>query len=221
MKYCYEEGQKRTGHVFMGEEITRSARIETLRDTLLEAVPQISADRAMIVTEAYQRYNSETLAELLEKLPITILDGELIVGSVSDKLRCAHIFPEFGLDWLIEELDGNPVRPEKRPGDRYEIAEADENKLREITDYWRNNNHEYRCKAVLPEETHLIREMGVTDSYWLMIGGEGHLTVNLKRVVKEGLSNYMKRAKERLENLDLSEPSEAEQKPFLESVLIQ
>lgn len=106
MKYCYEEGQKRTGHVFMGEEITRSARIETLRDTLLEAVPQISADRAMIVTEAYQRYNSETiyikraktLAELLEKLPITILDGELIVGSVSDKLRCAHIFPEFGLD---------------------------------------------------------------------------------------------------------------------------
>ena len=55
MKYCYEEGQKKTGHVFMGEEITRSARIETLRDTLLEAVPQISADRAMIVTEAYQR----------------------------------------------------------------------------------------------------------------------------------------------------------------------
>lgn len=123
MKYCYEEGQKRTGHMFMGEEITRSARIETLRDTLLEAVPQISADRAMIVTEAYQRYNSETiyikraktLAELLEKLPITILDGELIVGSVSDKLRCAHIFPEFGLDWLIEELDGNQSEPEKRP----------------------------------------------------------------------------------------------------------
>ena len=49
MKYCYEEGQKRTGHVFMGEEITRSARIETLRDTLLEAVPQISADRAITV----------------------------------------------------------------------------------------------------------------------------------------------------------------------------
>ena len=28
MKYCYEEGQKRTGHMFMGEEITRSARCE-------------------------------------------------------------------------------------------------------------------------------------------------------------------------------------------------
>ena len=228
MKYCYEEGQKRTGHMFMGEEITRSARIEAMRDMLLEAVPQISADRASIVTEAYQKYNSETIyikraktfAEILEKLPITILDGELIVGSVNDKLRCAHIFPEFGLDWLIEELDGNPVRPEKRPGDRYEIAEEDESKLREMMNYWRNNNHEYRCKAVLPEETHLIREMGVTDSYWLMIGGEGHLTVNLKRIVREGLKSYMERAKERLEHLDLSEPSEAEQKPFLESVLI-
>ena len=42
MKYCYEEGQKRTGHVFMGEEITRSARIETLR----RAGYRFSADAA-------------------------------------------------------------------------------------------------------------------------------------------------------------------------------
>ena len=68
MKYCYEEGRKRTGHVFMSEEITRSARIETLRDTLLEAVPQISADRAMIVTEAYQKYNRLSILSVQKHL---------------------------------------------------------------------------------------------------------------------------------------------------------
>lgn len=228
MKYCYEDGQKKTGHVFMGEDVTRSARIEAIRNTLLEAVPQISSDRAVLITEAYKKYNNETIyvkrakafAELLEKLPITILDGELIVGSVGDKLRCAHIFPEFGLDWLIEELDGNPMRPEERPGDKYEISPEDESALRSIADYWYNNNHEYRCKAVLPEETEIIRSIGVTDSYWLMIGGEGHLTVNLKRVVREGLEHYIERAKERIEGLDLADPEQAEQKPFLQSVVI-
>lgn len=228
MKFYYKEGKKDTGHIFMGENVTRSARIETMREALLEAVPQISSDRAVLVTEAYRKYNSETIyvkrakafAEILEKLPITILEGELIVGSAGEQLRCAQIFPEFGFDWLIEELDGNPMRPEERPGDKYEISEKDEEALRSIAGYWKNNNHEYRCKAVLPEETHLIREMGVTDSYWLMIGGEGHLTVNLKRVVREGLEGYMQRAKERISRLDLADPDQAAQKPFLESVVI-
>ena len=228
MKYYYKEGTVKTGNIFMGEDVTRSARIESMRERLLEAVPQISSDRAVLITEAYKKYNNETvyvkrakaLAELLEKLPVAILDGELIVGSVSDKLRCAHIFPEFGLDWLIEELDGNPMRPENRPGDKYEISLKDEEALRSIAGYWYNNNHEYRCKAVLPEETHLIREMGVTDSYWLMIGGEGHLTVNLKRVVREGLEQYIERAKSRITELDLADPAQAEQKPFLKSVII-
>ena len=128
MKYYYKEGIVKTGNIFMGEDVTRSARIESMRERLLEAVPQISSDRAVLITEAYKKYNNETvyvkrakaLAELLEKLPVAILDGELIVGSVSDKLRCAHIFPEFGLDWLIEELDGNPNIVQNPLGDTAE-----------------------------------------------------------------------------------------------------
>ena len=90
MKYYYKEGTVKTGNIFMGEDVTRSARIESMRERLLEAVPQISSDRAVLITEAYKKYNNETvyvkrakaLAELLEKLPVAILDGELIVGSI-------------------------------------------------------------------------------------------------------------------------------------------
>lgn len=228
MKFYYADGRKKTNHFYMGEEVTRSQRIEKIRTELLDAVPQISADRAVLITEAYKKYNNETiyvkrakaLEEILQNLPINIMDGEIIVGSASDKLRCAHVFPEFGIDWLIEELDGNPMRPEDRPGDRYEISEEDETALRKIKDYWYKNNHEYRCKAVLPEETELIRKIGVTDSYWLMIGGEGHITVNLHRVIREGLEKFIERAKERIESLDLADPDEAQQKPFLQSVII-
>ena len=78
MKYYYKEGIVKTGNIFMGEDVTRSARIESMRERLLEAVPQISSDRAVLITEAYKKYNNETvyvkrakaLAELLEKLPV-------------------------------------------------------------------------------------------------------------------------------------------------------
>ena len=46
MKFYYEEGEKKTGHIFMGEDVTRSARIEKMRNTLIEAVPEISADHS-------------------------------------------------------------------------------------------------------------------------------------------------------------------------------
>ena len=228
MKFYYADGEKKTGHIFMGEDVTRSARINKMRDMLIEAVPEISSDRAVLLTEAYKKYNAETIyvkrakafADILDNLPIQILDGEIVVGSLGDRLRCAQIFPEFGIDWLIEELDGDPVRPEDRPGDRYVISEKDEKAIREMAPYWINNNHEYRCRAVLPEETWLIKQMGVTDSYWLMIGGEGHLTVNLKRIVREGLNRYIERAKERIESLDLADPEEATRKPFLQSAVI-
>ena len=151
------------------------------------------------MTQAYQKYKSEptvlkrakAFKHILENMQISILDGELIVGSLGVKLRCAPIFPEFGMDWVIEELDGNPVRPEERPGDRYLIDEEDEKVLREIHSFWHGNDHESRCKAMLPKETEIGKKIGVTDSYWLMIGGDGHLTVDLKSIADKGLRDVI------------------------------
>lgn len=163
---------------------------------------------------------AKSFAKILDNMTIFIADGELIVGNLGDRLRCAPIFPEYGINWIIEELDGNPMRPEDRPGDRFEITKDDEANLRWIQEYWRNNTHEDRCKAVLPKESFLISDMGVCNSNWLMIGGEGHLTVDLNRVIREGMFSIIDQAKRRLEALDLSDPEQMQQKPFLESVTI-
>ncbi|WP_082903280.1 glycyl radical protein [Christensenella timonensis] len=228
MKYYEEQGQTDTKHEFLGRPVVRSKRINDLRDLLIDATPQICSDRAKLLTQAYQTYQSEptvlkrakAFRHILENMRISILPGELIVGSLGVKLRCAPIFPEFGMDWVIEELDGNPVRPEQRPGDRYLIDEEDEKVLREIHSFWHGNDHESRCKAMLPKETEIGKKIGVTDSYWLMIGGDGHLTVDLKSVADKGLKDVIARAQKRLAQLDLSEPDAIEQKPFLESVVI-
>lgn len=228
MHYHSAANQTVTGAEFVGNQVTRSARIQTLRERLVDATPQICSDRARLLTESYQSNLSDptpikrakAFAHLLDNMKITMLDGELIVGGQGVKLRTAPIYPEFGMDWLIEELDGKPVRPEKRPGDRYSITDGDEQTLRDLHAFWHGNDHETRCRAVLPEETHLARMVGVVDSYWLMIGGEGHLTVNLAGVVEKGLGDFIARAKARLEELDLSDPEQQQQQSFLRSVVI-
>ncbi|MDR1292319.1 MAG: formate C-acetyltransferase/glycerol dehydratase family glycyl radical enzyme [Clostridiales Family XIII bacterium] len=225
--YEYADSMK-SKHIFMERPVVRSRRIENLRGRLIDAKAQICSDRAKLLTEAYQNNNSDPVvlkrakafAHILDNMKISILDGEIIVGALGTKDRTAPVFPEFGSDWLIEELDGKPMRPEDRPGDRYIIDEEDEKALREINTFWHGNDHESRCLAVLPEETALVREMGVTDSYWLMIGGEGHLVVDIQGVVRKGLKDVIARARARLDEIDSSDPDQESQAPFLRAVII-
>ncbi|MDL2236241.1 formate C-acetyltransferase/glycerol dehydratase family glycyl radical enzyme [Christensenellaceae bacterium OttesenSCG-928-K19] len=228
MKYYLEQDNIKTGNTFMDREVVRSKRMDTLRNLLIDATPMIDSDRACLVTEAYKKNLSEPIEvkralafeHVLKNMKINILDGELIVGSLGSKLRCAPIFPEFNMDWVIEELDGKPFRPEDRPGDRYEITEEDEKNIREIYSFWKGNDHYSRCQAVMPKETELAKQMAVTDSEWLMIGGDGHLTVDLKMVAEKGLNHFIEKAEARLKELDLSDPDQMVQRPFLESVKI-
>ena len=134
-----------------------SPRIQTLREQVLDAQPSICTDRAKIITSAYQKYQSQPVAlkrayalkEILENMSIYIMDGELIVGNHSSRLRAAPIFPEYSMDWVINELD----EFEKRPGDRYTISQTAKDELREIFPFWENNTLIKYGLSLFPEES--------------------------------------------------------------------
>jgi formate C-acetyltransferase len=228
MKHFSSKNQTVTAHEFMQRPVVRSERIETLRNRLIEAKAEICSDRAVLLTEAYKMYQglpvvlkrAKALAHILDNMKISMAEGELIVGSLGTKLRTAPIFAEFAMDWLIEELDGKPFRPEDRPGDKYFISEEDEQALRGIYGFWKNNDHEHRCLNAFPPESMISKKVGVNDSHWLMTGGDGHLVVDLEGILRKGLKDNIARAQKRLQELDFSDPAQAEQKPFLEAVVI-
>lgn len=230
MKYVTESTKNyaNTGAVVEGKNIYRSKRVDELRNLLIDKVPAMCSERAVLITESYKQTENEpvvirkakALAHILENKKIFILDNELIVGNLGSKTRCGSIFPEFGIKWVIEELDGNPMRPENRPGDRYVINKEDEANIREIAEYWKGRTHEERVLARMPEGLMDSWKVGVVDSYWLLIGGEGHLTVDLKRVLREGMISFKSQAQERLKNIDFTVPEQVNQVPFLESVVI-
>lgn len=230
MKFIEQSNKNyfQTQSVVGNKKIYRSKRIQDLRELLLDSTPTICSERAAIVTQVYKENESEhilikrakALSKVLQKMTIFILDGELLVGNQASTPRSAPIFPEFSIDWIIEELDGNPTRPENRHGDRFMINEFHESKLREIALYWKGKTHAERCSAMLTEEVDKTGRVGAVDSYWLMNGADGHLTVNLKRVANEGLVSYINQVNAKLEKLDMSFPDDAIQVPFLKSCLI-
>lgn len=230
MNYCTDNEKS---YVFSGatigdKKIYRSKRIETLRNYLLDQQPIICAERAVIVTQTYRECEGEhvlikrakSLANVLKKMSIFILDNELLVGNQASTPRSAPVFPEFSINWLIDELDGKPKRPDQRTGDRFLISKEHESQLREIASYWPGKTHADICSTRLTDTINKIGKAGVIDSYWLMNGADGHLTVNLRRVAYEGLDSFKKQAQARLDSLDLSVPEQAKQRPFLLSCLI-
>ena len=95
------------------ENIEMSPRIPALKDFLFEGRPEISADRAVLLTESYKQTEGQPMvirrakafANILEKLPIVIRPLELIVGSASKAPRGCQVFPEYSYEWLLSELD--------------------------------------------------------------------------------------------------------------------
>ena len=85
------------------EPVAKSPRIPALIDDLYQRLPEIEADRAVLLTESYKETEGlpiitrRALAfeKILDNIPIVIRPGELILGSTTKKPRGCQVFPEF------------------------------------------------------------------------------------------------------------------------------
>ena len=106
-------------------------RIARLKKELLDVKPGLSAERVLLATEAYKKYAGEpiylhrahVLEYVLDHKKVVIRDGDLLAGSLSEKLRSAAIFPEYNSTktWLREELPNMS----KRKSDPMDISQED------------------------------------------------------------------------------------------------
>lgn len=224
----HSEDAINTGAIFEGKEIYRSVGLENLRKKVFASTPRIDSSRAKAVTESYMETEgypvplrrAMALRKTLEDLPIRINDGELIVGEIAPYDRCAQVYPDYGIDWFIKELDGEPFRFEDRPGDKFLISPEDEKVIREIAPFWKGKTHKDQVYARIPKDAWDAFQIGMIDTDYLVICAEGHVIVNLKRILDEGMANVRRRAEKAIEKLDLAVTEDLKKLPFLQSVLI-
>ena len=133
-----------------------TSRMNHFREEVLDKKPYICAKRALLATEAYKEHLNEPpimkraymLKNILEKMPIYIEEDTLIVGNQASSNRDAPIFPEYTMEFVMNELD----LFEKRDGDIFYITEETKDELRSIAPFWENNNLRSKGGALLPDE---------------------------------------------------------------------
>ncbi len=203
---------------------TLTKRMNEFREEVLDEKPYIDAERAILATEAYKEnlnqprvmVRAKMLEKILDHMSIYIEDKSLLAGNQATKNRNAPIFPEYTMEFVINELD----QFEKRDGDVFYITEKTKEQLREIAPFWQNNNLRARGEALLPEEVSVFMETGVFGMEGKLNAGDAHLAVNYERILKDGLRGYEKRVKEYKASLDLTDPESIDKYCFYNAVLI-
>ena len=208
----------------MGHFGTSSQRIQNFRQQLLDIVPRVCTERAVLATRAYQAHEMDPivlkrahmLREVLENMTIYIEPETLIVGNQASENRAAPIFPEYAMDWIIRELDDF----EKRTGERFAIREESKQVLRELYPYWKGRTLQDKGYAAFPEKARKIYDLGIIRNEGNITSGDAHLAVDYDAVLRLGLKDYRRRAQEKLNALDTADPAQMKSFYFYRAVLI-
>lgn len=200
-----------------------SERGQKLKQQVLACAPSISAERLEIVSRAYRDFEGDcaivkrarTLQRILERKTLYILDGELIVGNQAPRPRCAEIFAEFSVSWIIDELDSFSLRD----SDAFEIDEVTKARLRELLPWWRGRTVQERAIAELPPECYAAHRELV---YILtsLASGVGHIAVDYRRAIGRGLRSITEEAAEAAAAIHGGGAQELRRRQFYQAVQI-
>ena len=153
---------------------------------------------------------------ILENLPITIREDELIVGSNTKKPRSCQLFPEYSYEWLEAELD----TVETRSADPFYISEENKEILRKIYPYWKGRtNSDLALSYMAPETLRAMKHNVFTPGNYFY-NGIGHITVDYIKVLKIGFGGIIREAAEELQACKVYMPEYSKKHEFLESVII-
>lgn len=203
---------------------TCTERIRNLREKVMSMPNYIDTERALIITESYRRYESQpavlkralALKDILEKMTLTHVENDMLMGYQSSILRAAPIFPEYSIDWLLEEIDDF----EKRKGDSYLLTDQQKDDIRKIHPFWHGRTLQDRAMSIMSERSVTIENIGIIRALNMITCGDGHIAPNMSKLLKIGISGFIKEAEAKKEELDISSLDGLRQRMFLDAAAI-
>ncbi|WP_040193969.1 trans-4-hydroxy-L-proline dehydratase [Clostridium culturomicium] len=180
-------------------------RIRNLRKQSVETVPHIYMERALLMTEAYKKYEGSvsipelralTMKEIFSKKTITIEKGELIVGDKGNGPQSTPTFPELCCHSLKDmEVMNN------RELICFKVSEEDLKIQKEkIIPYWEKRSMRHKIIDAMSESWKDCYEAGIFTEF-MEQRGPGH-TVGSEKIYQKGFLDYKKDIEVALNNLD-------------------
>jgi pyruvate formate-lyase/glycerol dehydratase family glycyl radical enzyme len=194
-------------------------RIDRLRKIMLDTKASLCSQRALLYTESFKQTENEpyilrkakAFAHTLDHMSIFIEADSLIFGNMASKNFAAPVFPEYSMDWLVDEIDTFSLRK----GDVFEIDEKVKVDILSISDFWLGLTHKDEVKRNLTEDIRLASKTGALHLGGISMSGDGHVVPDYPTLLSRGFRWYVDEAKLKLDN-ELSE----EQRSFYRSVII-
>lgn len=203
-------------------------RIEKILKRVLNQTKYIDAERAVLVTKAYQMYDGDgpvikqakVLAYILDNITLYVNEDELLLGNVAGPSRAAAIYPEFSYEWICDELEQGLWN--KRNNDIFEITDKDKEALLSIRDYWKGRTNSDQIISMLSDEESKGSSLGSKPVFFPNLhlwGGVGHTIPRYKKLLNVGHKGLKQEIMEQFAKLG-TEPEDFQKREFYVAQLI-
>jgi pyruvate formate-lyase/glycerol dehydratase family glycyl radical enzyme len=194
-------------------------RIDRLRKIMLDTKASLCSQRALLYTESFGQTENEpyilrkakAFAHTLDHMSIFIEADSLIFGNMASKNFAAPVFPEYSMDWLVDEIDTFSLRK----GDVFQVDEKVKAELLSISDFWLGHTHKDEVKRNLTEDIRLASKTGALHLGGISMSGDGHVVPDYPTLLSRGFRWYVDEA-----NKKIREELTIEQKSFYQAVII-
>ena len=195
-----------------------SPRMQSLRQRIRDRVIQTDAERAVLTTEAYKKYNGApavirnayVLYELCDKMTLRVEDEDVIVCNMSPNFCGTSINPEYGVGWMPLMIDaglyklGEDGLYHNNPEDEipFTMTPEDYEIFCQLREYWAGRTYTDIFNAWKPESYEELARLRVSHA---VPGPEivslpgGHSTPGYKKIVDTGYAAIRKEAQDWLE----------------------
>ncbi len=179
-----------------------ASRSQIMRSRILESKTHLSIERTRLHTDSMKSTEGEpqiirqakALANILMGIPVKIYPDELVVGSVSDKIRGAMVYPEAHDSRIVPELE----ELKSRDCRVIEVTQEDIRAVQEeIASYWSDASLIAQADKKTPEK---IMETLYAGSVFILteIAGFGHLSINYPMLFSMGFEEFSTIAETRI-----------------------
>lgn len=204
-------------------------RVNRLRQTFLNRSYDIDVERLRLVTQAYQQH--ETVPRILQcayafenislNSTLHVYDDDLILGEIAAPAKASPIYPEFSVDWIIDEILNSPF--EERSNDQFYIRnDEDRAEILELCEYWKGKSANEFITAHLDEDqkkgSHMGEKVFQTNNYHF--AGIGHFAMDFTKLMTLGYDGVIEQARTALQTLSKQDPDFSDKRDYYKATII-
>lgn len=200
-------------------------RLTRLREKYFDTIPQITAERLVLQTEAYKQFagdavpifRAKVVNHIMENMTTLIMDDELIVGTASNVYKGANLHPEFqSSSWYVSDIDEFGTRDK----DPYYISPEDRETILETLKYWEGKSMEDLSGTAMPAK---IKELEKDDIICVGLenGVSGETTCDHEKILTIGIRGYIEECQRNIDSLIPQTMEEQAKVDFWKACIIQ